>query len=87
MKRTENGDSIAEVDATIISMVQMLKRLNADLMVGSKLFESKGARDRETGAALSQTAQAEELRRRAQRQIDILAQIRAQLDNAKEGKE
>jgi hypothetical protein len=87
MKRTGNGDTLAEVDATIVSMVQMLKRLNADLVVGTKLFESRSARDRVTGAALSRTAEAEELRRRAQRQIDILAQIRAHIDNAKEGKE
>ena len=87
MKRTEPRDALAEIDATIVSMVQMLKRLNADLLIGTKLLESRGARDRVSGAALSRAAQKEELRRRAQRQIDILASIRAHLDEAKEGKE
>ena len=87
MKRTESEDGLAEVDAAIVSMVQMLKRLNADLVIGTKLFESRSARDRVTGAALSREAQAEELRRRAQKQLDVLACIRANLDKAKEGKE
>jgi hypothetical protein len=87
MKRTETGEALAEIDATIIAMTQMLKRLNADLLIGTKLLESRGARDRVTGAALSRSAQKEELRRRAQKQIDVLETIRAQMNNAKEGKE
>ena len=87
MKRNEAEEGLAEVDAAIVAMVQMLKRLNTDLVIGAKLFESRSARDRVTGAALSRTAEAEELRRRAQKQIDVLSRIRANLDNAKEGKE
>ena len=73
-----------DLSGEVIALMQMLKSLNTDLVVGLKLLESDEARDHVTGASAEREAQREQLLQRAQKQRDLLATLRAQLGEAVE---